>query len=177
MTDDFLFIPFPRKLYDDIIRFSDGRIDPVAVAQEQLLDLMRCGADSFLVDWFGDRLEEFLSIHFPDILEDWEKKDAERVAAKLAKVSPLVWKDVTVPAGSEVRMQYDGTYHYGKVKEGRIADEDGTFTPSEWASKVAAGTSRNAWRDLWFKFPGVSVWVSAMNLREQAKQIIGEVGL
>lgn len=174
---EYIYVAFPRKLYDDIVRFSDGRIDPIAIAQDQLLELMRHGADSFLHDWFGDRTEEFLAAHFPDILEDWAKKDADRLAAKLAAISPLVWKEVSIPAGSDVRMQYDGTHHYGKVKEGRIADQDGLFTPSEWASKVAAGTSRNAWRDLWFKFPGNSGWVSAMSLREQARKIIGEIEL
>lgn len=177
MPTDYIHIPFPRKLYDDIVRFSDGKIDPVALAHNQVLDLLRFGADDYVRDWFGERTEEFLAIHFPEILEDWTKKEIEGLEAKLAKLSPLAWKEVSVPVGSDVRMQYDGSHHYGKVKEGRIADQDGLFTPSEWASKVAAGTNRNAWRDLWFKLPGQSSWISATMLREQARKANDEFEL
>jgi hypothetical protein len=50
------------------------------------------------------------------------------------------------------------------------------ISPSEWASKVAGGTSRNAWRDLWFKEPLSKTWVPAQLVRDQAQQEIQERG-
>lgn len=83
---------------------------------------------------------------------------------------PLVWKDVTVRAGSEVRMSYGGKQHYAKIVGGCIVESDGSkYSPSEWASKVAGNTSRNAWRDLWFKEPLSNTWVPARLLRTNTR--------
>ena len=174
-----LFVPFPRKLYDDLIRFSDGRCDPVDWAVDRLeawidtnfsSEEMGLGwANDRFMGLFEDRLEEFAEEYYPSILEHWSNQDANRVTELEARRRPLVWKLVVVPAGSEVRMSYDGQHHYGKVHDGKIKDDDGEFSPSEWASKVAGGTSRNAWRDLWFKFPGDANWVPATLLRERAR--------
>ena len=171
MPETVIYAPFPRALYDDIVRFSDGEVDPVEMAVQQLYDLMERSADDVLFDWFGERAVEFAAIYFPELLEEWEKRDAARVEESLARIKPLIWKAVSVPAGSEVRMQYDGVHHFAKVANGKIHDDDGGYSPSEWASNVAAGTSRNAWRDLWFKFPASAIWVSAISLREKAKEI------
>ena len=65
-------------------------------------------------------------------------------------------------------MHYGAEDHYAEVKNGRIVDETGRYSPSEWASKIAGGTSRNAWRDLWFKEPLARTWVPAQLLRDQA---------
>jgi hypothetical protein len=92
-----------------------------------------------------------------------EKQKADR--------KPLVWKEVSIPSGSEVRMPYGGQHHYAKIRGGHIVDDDGEkYSPSEWASKVAGGTSRNAWRDLWFREPLSKTWVPAQLLRDQARE-------
>jgi hypothetical protein len=67
-------------------------------------------------------------------------------------------------------MAFGHDHHYAKVKGGKIVDDDGSYSPSEWASKVAGGTSRNAWRDLWFKEPLSKNWVPAQLLRDQTRQ-------
>ncbi|MBI1218424.1 MAG: hypothetical protein GC186_07730 [Rhodobacteraceae bacterium] len=177
MSNDVLYVPFPRDLYDDIVRFSDGRLNPVILALEQLDAAIQRGADTFVHDWFEDRTIEFLSAQYPEILEEWKKDADKEKAAKMAAHAPLIWKEVSIPAGSEVRMLYDGRLHFGSVKEGKICDESGSFSPSEWASKVASGTSRNAWRDLWFKFPRESEWVSALMLRERARKFFADLKL
>lgn len=164
MSNDIIYIPFPRELYDDVIRFSDGQVRPESVAANEVRGWLSYSVEVDY-DLWGDRIEEVAEKYAPDIYEKWQTKDA---AAHIDRL-PLVWKEVTISAGSEVRMAYGGSHHYAKVKGGKIVDDDGAYSPSEWASKVAGGTSRNAWRDLWFKEPG-RTWVPAQLLRDQAQR-------
>jgi hypothetical protein len=175
MADE-IFVPFPRKLYDDLVRFSDGKCDPVYWAVDRLEDWiernfssecsgMGWASDGFMA-MFEERIEEFAAEFYPDAISYWEEQGDRQIAEKLAARRPLVWKGIEIAGGSDVRMGYGGREHYGKVVDGKITDDDGAFTPSEWASKVAGGTSRNAWRDLWFRAPGSTTWLPASLLRE-----------
>lgn len=167
MTNNVIFVPFPRDLYDDIIRFSEGRLDPVDLASDQVYDFFERNLGDLTDQWFGDNIYEFAKRHFPDYAAELLKKSQETIK----KSDPLVWKEVTVSHGSRVRMSYDGSYHYANVDDGMIVDNDGKFTPSQWAMKVANNTSRNAWRDIWFKGVLEKEWFPATLLRQQAKVI------
>ncbi|MCW5696765.1 MAG: hypothetical protein KIS96_08530 [Bauldia sp.] len=170
--DTTLHIPFPRDLYDDIIRFSDGRLDPVRLAEEQVRQFVARTVQSSPELWGEAHLRDVAVKYAPDALvqPEAETRGMEESATQgLTDAVPLVWKGVTIPAGSEVRMSYGRGDHFGRVVSGRIMDRDGAFSPSEWASKVAGGTSRNAWRDLWFRLPGATNWLPATMLREKAK--------
>lgn len=162
-------IPFPRSLYDNIIRFSDGRVDPAWIAQDQVEQWVARSVEDFNECW-GDRVQEVAEIYAPDIAQQWRQEDrAERAKQRRAA---LHWKEVTIPAGSQVRMAYGGIQHYAEVQNGAIVDDGKTYSPSEWASKVADGTSRNAWRDIWIKEPFDKHWVPAQKLRELARGLI-----
>jgi hypothetical protein len=166
MPEENIFIPFPRRLYYDIVRFSDGRIRPEAIAADQV-EVWLQGSVDFGDQW-GERVEEVAQIYAPDVYQRWMDEDERALYSARADNRPLIWKEVSIDAGSDVRMTYGGTMHFARVKRGRIVDEAGEFTPSEWASKVAGGTSRNAWRDLWFKDPMSKNWVAAQTLRSRA---------
>lgn len=179
---DVIFVPFPKDLYDDLIRFSNGRINPVDWAVERLeawieqnfsSETMGMGwaNDSFMEN-FEPRIEEFAEKYYPLALTYWAEQADKDMESYLAKRKPLVWKEITIPASSDVRMSYGGTSHYATIHDGKIKDGDGEFSPSEWSSKVADGTSRNAWRDLWFKFPSKKDWVPAELIRQQARDSI-----
>jgi hypothetical protein len=177
---EYVYLPFPKQLYDDLIRFSDGRCDPMYWAVDRLEQWIESNfysecngngwrSDSFM-DQFSDRIEDFAEEYYPWALAHWEKQGERHIAERRESRRPLVWKAVTIAAESEVRMSYGGLEHYAKVKDGKIKDGDGEFSPSEWASKVAGETSRNAWRDLWFKAPEETTWVPAMLLREKLRK-------
>jgi hypothetical protein len=173
---DLIYLPFDKNLYDDVVRFSNGHCDLVTIMEEQFHNFIRRTADDHCFGVMGDdpeRLRQFLAIYHPDIVARWEAEEAETHRASMVndnRWSPLVWKEVTVPAGSFVRMQYGGAYHHARVETGKIVDVDGQYSPSEWASKVAAGTNRNAWRDLYFRLPGKADWVAASALRSQRQK-------
>ncbi len=166
-------VPMDDGFCTDMIRFSDGRITLSRLgelAEEQVLSLLERSFEDHGEDWFGDRAVEFAEIYFPHIAEDWRRADAAAAVPRYPKRNkPLVWKEVTIEHGAQVRMHYAGVHHYAIVEDGRIVDEDGKFSPSEWASKVAGGTTRNAWRDLSFKELLSSHWLPAQFLRDQAR--------
>lgn len=173
---DVIFLPVDKNLYDDVIRFSDGKCDLLTVMEDQFHDFIRRTADDYCFGVMGDdpkKLRQFLAIYHPDIVARWDAEEVQQSPAASIddpRWRSLVWKDIEVPAGSHVRMQYGGAYHTAKVEGGRIVDDDGQFSPSEWASKVAAGTNRNAWRDLYFRLPGKSEWVAASTMRDQNRK-------
>ena len=170
MSETVIYISFPRALYDDIVRFSDGRISPEALAANRVESWVENSVEFDTGDdYWGDRLEEVAEKYAPHIYEKWQAENALGSDQARADSRPLVWKDVTIPAGSEVRMAYGNDHHYAKVKRGKIVDGDNFYSPSEWASKVAGGTSRNAWRDLWFREPLSKSWVPALLLRDQTR--------
>ena len=58
-----------------------------------------------------------------------------------------------------------------EVRDEEIVFEEMSYSPSQWASKIAGGTSRNAWRDIWIKERGSDRWVLADDLRRNARAI------
>ena len=81
------------------------------------------------------------------------------------------WKDLFLPDGTEVRMQYKGDYYYAKVEGDQLIYEGAAITPGSLANTIAS-SSRNAWRDLWLKRPNDPVWRLADDCRSLA---IGEM--
>jgi hypothetical protein len=75
------------------------------------------------------------------------------------------WGTLFMPNGTLVRMEYKRQTYQATVKFDKIDYKGETHTPSELASKIAAGTSRNAWRDLMVKRPGDTEWCLADELR------------
>lgn len=74
------------------------------------------------------------------------------------------WKNLFLPEGTEVRMQYKGQYHYAKVEGDQLLYEGNAVTPGSLANTVA-GSSRNAWRDLWIRRPNDPEWRLADDCR------------
>lgn len=177
---DVVFIPFKKSLYDDLIRFSDGVIDPAELAERKIeawIDVnFATGVDDMWMDesfpeLFRDRLLDLAEAYAPHFLASLRERNEAALQGLLESRTPLVWKEVTVPAGSDVRMIYGGRHYYATVKNGRIVDDQGEFSPSSWAAKITS-TARNAWRDLWFKFPGSRDWLPAEMLRQRARRAI-----
>ncbi len=161
-----IYIPIKSKLYNDIVRFSDGKVDIPFIVELQLENWLE--RDLVLGDGsnWGERFKDAARVYAPSALQKLDK-NGEALDKFAGERKPLVWKEVTIAAGSDVRMTYGNTQHYATVRNGFIVDDDGSFSPSEWARKVAGNTSRNAWRDLWFRTPLSKDWVPAQALRTQ----------
>ena len=101
--------------------------------------------------------------------------DAENGAEAPAASQPIkgdwCWKGVTLPAGSELRMTYNGRTHTGVVSGGAWQIGGATYSsPSAAADALARSrdgnrVSLNGWR-LWEALkPGSRKWVLLDNLR------------
>lgn len=76
------------------------------------------------------------------------------------------WKNLFLPSGTQIRMQYKGAYFYAKVDGDEIIYEGKQISPGSLANTIA-GNSRNAWRDLWVKRPEDKEWKLADECRSE----------
>lgn len=74
------------------------------------------------------------------------------------------WKNLFLASGTQIRMQYKGAYFYAKVEGDEIIYQDKPISPGSLANTIA-GSSRNAWRDLWVKRPDDKEWKLADDCR------------
>ncbi|MBV9827534.1 MAG: HNH endonuclease, partial [Alphaproteobacteria bacterium] len=92
-----------------------------------------------------------------------------------------LWKHSTsrlfLPHDTEIRMHYKNKDYYARVQNDLIIYDGKSLTPSELANQIADGTSRNAWRDLYIKFPDDEGWRLAHDLREAPEATLDGFGL
>ena len=103
-----------------------------------------------------------------DAIEYWMDNASWKPELLIKSVSRgYQWKNLFMPDGTEIRMQYKGAYFYAKVESDEIVYKGNPISPSNLANTIA-GSSRNAWRDLWIKRPDDAEWCLADDLRPQA---------
>jgi hypothetical protein len=156
---DHLSVPFPKELYDKIIIRSGGKVDPVDMAIYQL------------EEWIERTLNDE-DAWTEEGFEEWQLELAP--AAKGPSLGDPTkgyhWKELYLPNGSELRMTYRGQIHHAQVRNEKLVYEGNAYSPSKLASKIAGDTGRNAWRDLWIKFPGQTNWDLAIRLRRREQK-------
>ena len=79
------------------------------------------------------------------------------------------WELVFLPNGTQIRMQYKGRHQFAEIAHQRLMHDGSEYSPSQFASKVAANTSRNAWRDLEIRLPGETEYQMAEMLRQKTR--------
>jgi hypothetical protein len=80
------------------------------------------------------------------------------------------WQTVFLPNGSKLRITYKGRQNHADVRHGSIQFDGKSYSPSEWARKVANNTNRNAWHDIWVQMPGSQQWQLSARIREEQKE-------
>jgi hypothetical protein len=86
------------------------------------------------------------------------------------------WKTLFLPDASKLRMRYARQSYYAEVVGEELLYQGDSLSPSQFA-KAVAGDGRNAWRDLWIRFPGEKNWTLAATLRgsaDNAKQPLSQ---
>jgi hypothetical protein len=151
-SEELVFVPFPKNLYDKVVARSAGQVDPVGVAVDQLEDWIERTLDG--AKWWTE-----------EGLEAWEA-ELEPTPSSGDPSKGYQWKTLLLPNGTTLRMTYQGRNHLAQIRYERLRYEGNDYSPSQFAGKVA-GSSRNAWRDLWVKLPGSSDWQLADELRRE----------
>lgn len=75
------------------------------------------------------------------------------------------WKSLFLPSGTQIRMQYKGSYFYATVEGDELIYDGESTSPANFANKITQ-SSRNAWRDIWVNRPQDSEWNLANDLRD-----------
>lgn len=148
-----LAVPVHSELIAEIILRSEGKAD-VAVMIENVLG-------DFLDRTRGDP-DIWSNAHALAVIE--EDEDDSLVAYGSA-TKGYRWSGVFLPNGTKLKSTYKGEDKLAEVRHQQIYYEERPCSPSEFASRVANNTSRNAWRDVWVKRPDDRAWVFANTLR------------
>lgn len=148
-----LTVPIRSDLVTEIILRSRGEADVSLIVEDVV--------EAFLDRTRGDGII-------------WSKQHAEEVAQEgndktLARIGPpskgYNWSGIFLPNGTMLRVEYKGEGHSAEVLHQQIIYEGECCSPSEFASRAANNTSRNAWRDIWIKKPRSSDWEFSGELR------------
>ena len=142
--------------------------------------ILRKGESVDVTSWIINVVEDYLERTKHD--DDWCEAYKDQVNERLIEEVNVFgdpkygyqWSTLFLPNGTRLRMQYKGAYYYAVVADEKIVIlekdsplSDGNYSPSEFASKVANNTQRNAWRDLWVKRPADRDWELADDLRRR----------
>ena len=109
-----------------------------------------------------------------EAIRAWIKeREQPRPAAKPQGPSRgFQWKDLFLPEGTELRMSTAGGTHYACVVEDHILFNGRKVSPRGMTLAIA-GDGRNAWRDVWLKFPGDQQYLPASRCRREQAQNAG----
>ncbi|GEM_PF-742801 len=137
-------VPIPTSqfmLLVDFLRGQESDLDPVVAVQSA-------------IDYWLDNAS-------------WKP---ELLPPALSDAHGYNWKSVFLPHGTEIRMRYRSAYKYAKVEGDEVLYEGQPTTPGRLANAIA-GSSRNAWRDLWIRRPGECEWTLADTLRPETQAV------
>ncbi|MFL6672120.1 MAG: hypothetical protein ACJ8LG_02375 [Massilia sp.] len=79
------------------------------------------------------------------------------------------WKCLFLPDGTALRMTYNEQNFFAHVERDAIMYQRRPVSPRQFTLAIA-GDGRNAWRDLWIRFPGGESWMRAMLLRRRIER-------
>ena len=149
-TTDYIFIPFRVDLYAELVRRS---------GKAGVSRLVEHSVESFLEQTEGDP-----GIWSAEYIEKLTNKGGEEYGnPKLG----YQWNALFLPNGTKIRMTYKGEDSYAEIRHERLRWREEVLSPSQFAARIADGTNRNAWRDLYIQFPGDGSWKRADRLRRE----------
>ena len=150
---DYIYVPLQVDLYADLVLRS-GTADVSGYIEHSV--------ESFL-----ERTEGDPSIWSAEYIEKLADQEDEAFWEKYGNPERgYQWQTVFLPNGTKVWMSYKSQDSYAEIRHGKLHyGGEVVSSPSQFARRVADNTSRNAWRDLYIKFPGEGSWKLADSLR------------
>lgn len=153
---DYVYVPVPADLYAELIRRS-GSSKVAIYFENQMRD-------------FLDTTEGDPNIWSCEYIESHISKMNDKFVEEFGEPTRgYQWQSVFLPNGTGLKMTYRGEAHHAAIKNEKLIFQEESLSPSEFASKVANNTSRNAWRDIYIKFPSDSGWKFADDLRRMKR--------
>lgn len=136
---------------------------------------LRAGPKADISSWIENVVQDYLERtadlgHWSEAYYLYRESQADTEKFQTEFGSPkggYHWAPLFLPNGTLIRMEYKRQAFNAAVKFEKIMYEGKAYSPSELARIIAAGTNRNAWRDLVIKRPGDSDWCLADDLRRR----------
>jgi hypothetical protein len=101
-----------------------------------------------------------------DAIKLWIARDRDDAAP----MRGYQWKQLFLPDATRLRVHMNNEWHIAEVSGDDLIYEGRAVSPNQMVQQVTGG-GRNAWRELWIRFPGEKTWVNAASLRtRQSKQ-------
>jgi len=165
---NYIYIPIRADLIQEIYRRCDLSA-PVNIANwvNGFLESELEGTAGDAEIWDN---EEYIQSYWED--REWEEE--QRTYGN--RNEGYMWKNLFLPNQTKLRITYKGTAHDAEVRheqiiyEGQAEFEGKPFSPSSLVSKIAEGTNRNAWRDIYIQRPGDRDWILA-DVARNAKRV------
>ena len=149
---DYVFVPLHVELYAELVRRS-GKADVSRFIDHSV--------ESFL-----ERTEGDPQIWSAEYIEKLAEEEDVATREKYGDPSRgYQWGRVFLPNGTQIRMTYAGQNFYAEVRHATFCHGKESVSPSQFASRIANNTRRNAWRDLYIRFQGQASWKLADSLR------------
>ena len=93
----------------------------------------------------------------------------ERAQSAAQPARGYQWKLLFLPEGTLARMHHAERWHVAQVVGDELIYQGEAVSPHQLTQEVA-GDGRNAWRDLWIRFPGEKNWACAAQLRARLQK-------
>lgn len=101
-----------------------------------------------LVERYQDRYAGVIEHIVEDFLERTEEE------ADLSAKNGMIWNQLRLPHGTELRTKYYGEWQVARIEDGKIVYNGKTYdSPSRACSAMRGRTSNNAWKLLEIKRP------------------------
>lgn len=156
---DYISVPIRADLIQEIYRRRDLS-EPVSIA-----GFVEHALESFLERTEGDSENWDNDAYIDAYWSNRESEDERQMYGE--RNEGYMWKNLFLPNRTKLRMTYKGALHEAEIKheqivyEGQTEFEGTPFSPSSLVSKIAEGTRRNAWRDIYIQRPGDRDWILA----------------
>jgi hypothetical protein len=99
----------------------------------------------------------------------WIKAQEQPAPAAPAITRGYQWKNLFLPEGTELRMSTAHSCFHARVEGDDIIFNGHKVSPRGMTLAIA-GEGRNAWRDVWLKFPGERAFVPASRCRREQQR-------
>lgn len=112
-------------------------------------------------------IEEEMYVVVDRIINEWMSGITHKKSkASATTLDGYQWKDVFLPAGTQLRNVYRRTSYLARVEGREILYNGHSVSPAQFVN-IVGGSFRNAWATVWVRFPNDSEWQRAITLRKK----------
>lgn len=86
------------------------------------------------------------------------------------------WKQLFLPEGTRLRVHSGDNWHGAEVVGDDLIFRGEAVSPNQMVQQTC-GDARNAWHELWIRFPGEKNWTKAAQLRSRQNQLAAKAPL